>query len=225
MLKTWGASKRATRVWEHAGLPPPLEAYGALVAGYARRKDADMALSALQDFFELGGQPDAQMFDTVLDVCVRTGRFRRAMQVCDSPCCAFSSIGRMVLLKIAAPRPIASSAQESPFADHHLPLPESRSACMRANAPVLASGPQAELQYVQVVRAMEASDKHVDKARIKSVLEDMMRRQGLVESRNKRQTRNEGLERLKFWLGIPNRYYSEEESESESSSESDRRNF
>ncbi len=41
-----------------------------------------MALSALQDFFELGGQPDAQMFDTVLDVCVRTGRFRRAMQVC-----------------------------------------------------------------------------------------------------------------------------------------------
>ena len=50
------------------------------MAGYARRKDADMALSALQDFFELGGQPDAQMFDTVLDVCVRTGHFRRAMQ-------------------------------------------------------------------------------------------------------------------------------------------------
>lgn len=73
---------------EYAGLPPPLEAYGALIAGYARRKDADMALSALQDFFELGGQPDAQMFDTVLDVCVRTGRFRRAMQVCASACCA-----------------------------------------------------------------------------------------------------------------------------------------
>ena len=81
MLKTWVAHERAMRVWEHAGLPPPLEAYGALVAGYARRKDADMALSALQDFFELGGEPDAQMFDTVLDVCVRTGRFRRAMQV------------------------------------------------------------------------------------------------------------------------------------------------
>ena len=63
------------------GLPPPLAAYGALIAGYARYRDADMALSALQDFFELGGQPDAQMFDTVLDVCVRTGRFKRAMQV------------------------------------------------------------------------------------------------------------------------------------------------
>ena len=55
------------------------------MAGYARRKDADMALSALQDFFELGGQPDAQMFDTVLDVCVRTGHFRRAMQAGSSP--------------------------------------------------------------------------------------------------------------------------------------------
>lgn len=64
-----------------AGLAPPLEAYGALIAGYARRKDADLALSALQDFFELGGQPDFQMFDTVLEVCVRTGHFRRAMQV------------------------------------------------------------------------------------------------------------------------------------------------
>ena len=68
---------------------------------------------------------------------------------------------------------------------------------------------------------MEASDKRVDKARIKSVLEDMMRRQGLVGSRIKRQTRNEGLERLKFWLGIPNRYYSEDETEGESESNSE----
>ena len=62
---------------------------------------------------------------------------------------------------------------------------------------------------------MEASDKHVDKARIKLVLEDMMRRQGRVESRIKRQTRIEGLERLKVWLGIPNRSYSEEETDRE----------
>ena len=70
---------------------------------------------------------------------------------------------------------------------------------------------------MQVVRALEASDKRVDKVRIKMVLEDMMRRQGIVQSRVKRQTRNEGLERLKFWLGIPNRYYSEEEEEKEES--------
>ena len=63
---------------------------------------------------------------------------------------------------------------------------------------------------------MEASDKQVDKIRLKRMLEEMLRRQGLVQSHSKRQTRNEGLERLKFWLGIPNRYYSEDEVESES---------
>ena len=63
---------------------------------------------------------------------------------------------------------------------------------------------------------MEASDKQVDKIRLKRMLEEMLRRQGLAQSRSKRQTRNEGLERLKFWLGIPNRYYSEDEVESES---------
>jgi hypothetical protein len=40
-----------------------------------------------------------------------------------------------------------------------------------------------------------------------------------VQSRLKRQPRNEGLERLKFWLGIPNRYYSEDDSESEGETE------
>ncbi len=35
----------------------------------------------LRDFFERGGTPDDQMFDTVMDLCMRTGEFRRAMQV------------------------------------------------------------------------------------------------------------------------------------------------
>lgn len=60
---------------------------------------------------------------------------------------------------------------------------------------------------------MEASDKQVDKDKLKLVLEDMMRRQDLVQSQVRRQTKNEGLERLKFWLGIPNKYYSEDEVE------------
>ena len=64
-----------------AGRPPPLEAYGALLAEYARRRDAEAALSVLRDFCERGGTPDDQMFDTVMDLCMRTGEFRRAMQV------------------------------------------------------------------------------------------------------------------------------------------------
>ena len=58
-----------------------MEAYGALLAEYARRRDAEAALWVLQDFFERGGTPDDQMFDTVMDLCMRTGEFRRAMQV------------------------------------------------------------------------------------------------------------------------------------------------
>ncbi len=67
------------------GRPPPLEAYGALLAEYARQRDADAALAVLQEFFERGGTPDDQMFDTVMDLCMRTGEFRRAMQVCWPP--------------------------------------------------------------------------------------------------------------------------------------------
>jgi pentatricopeptide repeat protein len=68
-----------------AGRPPPLEAYGALLAGYARRKQTEAALSALQDFVQRGGTPDSIMFDTVVNLCVRTGEFRRAMQVASIP--------------------------------------------------------------------------------------------------------------------------------------------
>ncbi len=35
----------------------------------------------LQGFWERGGAPDGQMFEVVADLCVRTGEFRRAMQV------------------------------------------------------------------------------------------------------------------------------------------------
>lgn len=65
-----------------AGRPPPLGAYGALLAGHARRRNTGGALAVLQEFWERGGAPDAEMFDTVVDLCVRTGEFRRAMQVC-----------------------------------------------------------------------------------------------------------------------------------------------
>ena len=60
----------------------------------------------------------------------------------------------------------------------------------------------------QAVRAMESVGRQVDKARIKRALEDMMRQQSAaLQGRQRKRSRNEGLERLKFWLGIPNSYY------------------
>lgn len=65
----------------HAGQPPPIEAYGAVIEGYAKHQDADAALAVLKAFFLLGGEADSRMYDIVVDVCVRTHKFQRALQV------------------------------------------------------------------------------------------------------------------------------------------------
>lgn len=69
---------------------------------------------------------------------------------------------------------------------------------------------------LQLARAMERRGKNVDKARIKRTLEIVIRsreraskvRAGAAAAS---QPRNENLERLKFWLGLPNRYYGGDE--------------
>ena len=58
-----------------------MEATGAVLAGYARLQDTEAALGTLQAFVGAGGAPDNRMFDTLVDLCVRTGEFKRAMQV------------------------------------------------------------------------------------------------------------------------------------------------
>jgi hypothetical protein len=74
-----------------------VEAYGALLAGHARRRNVAAALGALQAFWAAGGQPDGAMFDTLVDLCVRTGEFRRAMQVGRQPAALPSPRCRMGL--------------------------------------------------------------------------------------------------------------------------------
>ena len=63
------------------------------------------------------------------------------------------------------------------------------------------------MHMLQVIRAMERVGQQVDKGRIKRALEDLLRQQSKVAGRQRKRSRNEGLERLKFWLGIPNNYY------------------
>lgn len=74
-----------------AGGAPPLRAYGALIQGYARLRQVEPALALLRDFYQLGGNPDAQMFDTLVDLCMRTGEFKRALQVGFCICSHFPS--------------------------------------------------------------------------------------------------------------------------------------
>ncbi len=68
---------------------------------------------------------------------------------------------------------------------------------------------------LQFVRAMEKAGKNVDKARIKTTLEAVVRLQEKFHrQRSLLYPKNENLERFKFWLGLPNQYYPSEEYDS-----------
>lgn len=69
---------------------------------------------------------------------------------------------------------------------------------------------------------MEKAGENIDKARIKSTLVTVVRLQEqYYRERSRASPRNENLERFKFWLGLPNQYYSSEYSFDESDSISD----
>ena len=48
--------------------------------GYARLNNAEAALDALREFWQQGGEPDNTMFEVLVNLCVRTGEFRKALQ-------------------------------------------------------------------------------------------------------------------------------------------------
>ena len=58
---------------------------------------------------------------------------------------------------------------------------------------------------------MERAGKNMDKARLKQTLEVVMKLQEQSLRQRKKLHRNENLERFKFWLGLPNKYYSNDE--------------
>ncbi len=91
-----------------ARLPPPIEAYGAVVDGcvvvaiistevrwlvgnvrdlcrYARMNAVEPAVKVLREFYKLGGKPDKRMLHTIVELCVRNGSLKRAAQVRAAP--------------------------------------------------------------------------------------------------------------------------------------------
>ena len=64
-----------------AGEPPSVSAYGAIVAGFARRQDAQAGLDAFRRFLAAGGVPDRMMYDTVLSLCIKCELYKSARQV------------------------------------------------------------------------------------------------------------------------------------------------
>jgi pentatricopeptide repeat protein len=72
--------QRACSFAASLGTGPPVEAFGAVVTGYVRLKSVNAAVNTVRKFHSLGGQPDAQMLDQLVDLCVRTGEYKVAMQ-------------------------------------------------------------------------------------------------------------------------------------------------
>lgn len=72
--------ERACRFAANCGMDPPVEAFGAVVAGYVRLKMVNPAVSTVRRFHSIGGEPDVQMLDQLIDLCVRTGEYKVAMQ-------------------------------------------------------------------------------------------------------------------------------------------------
>jgi pentatricopeptide repeat protein len=72
--------QRACNFASNAGIGPPVEAFGAVVTGYVRLKSVNAAVNTVRKFHSIGGTPDAQMLDQLVDLCVRTGEYKVAMQ-------------------------------------------------------------------------------------------------------------------------------------------------
>lgn len=72
--------ERAQNFATKCGREPPVEAYGAVVAGYVRLKLVNPAVDTVKKFHAIGGTPDLQMLDQLIDLCVRSGEFKVAMQ-------------------------------------------------------------------------------------------------------------------------------------------------
>ena len=58
-----------------------MEGFGALVLGYARLREVVPAMDAVKRFHSMGGAPDVQMLDVLVNLAVRTGDLKVAMQV------------------------------------------------------------------------------------------------------------------------------------------------
>lgn len=54
---------------------------GAGLQGYCRLNQAQAALDVMREFWQQGGDPDDSMFEVLVNCCVRTGQFKKALQV------------------------------------------------------------------------------------------------------------------------------------------------
>ena len=80
MIKAEAAAARAASYALSCGLPPPVEAYGALIKGYYKRKELKPLVAAFRKFLSLGGIPHRAMANAVVRLCLLKGDNTTALQ-------------------------------------------------------------------------------------------------------------------------------------------------
>lgn len=80
MRKAESAAARAANLALSSGLPPPVEAYGALIKAYFRRKELGPLVTAFREFLSLGGIPHRSMANAVVRLCLLKGDNTTALQ-------------------------------------------------------------------------------------------------------------------------------------------------
>jgi hypothetical protein len=74
------AAARAAAAAASSGHPPPVEAYGALIRGYYRLKDLPPLMAAFQKFLRMGGRPNCKMANAVVRLSLLKGQLNTALQ-------------------------------------------------------------------------------------------------------------------------------------------------
>ena len=183
MGKAEVAADRAVSFALSSSLPPPVEAYGALIRGYYKRKELGPLVTAFRKFLSLGGIPHRSMANAVVRLCLLKGDNTTALQ----------AIRAMKLLGVDLDperyrlwvMQVQKRAEEWK---------------RRVDALEMRKAQEADrLQETRNYQGDQEEEGDVSDGQPSRVFNDRLIRESQV-----------GLERLKWFLGLPNNYYKSE---------------
>lgn len=195
LFTQWGRMDRAEAAAERAALfasstslPPPVEAYGALIRGYYKRKELRPLVAAFRKFLSLGGIPNRPMANAVVRLCLLKGDNTTALQ----------AIRAMKLLGV--------DMDPDRYRAWVMQVQKRTEAWSRRSAEARARGAETQRLF-EGHDALDPSlqgndylnDTEQNKSRSLRTFNDRIIRESQV-----------GFERLKWFLGLPNAYYRSE---------------
>lgn len=180
MSKAEAAADRAASFAQSRGLPPPVEAYGALVKGYYKKKELGPLVAAFRKFLSLGGIPHRSMANAVVRLCLLKGDNTTALQ----------AIRAMKLLGVDMdPERYRSWVMQV----------QKRAEEWKKRVDAAEGKRSQEAQPDFMACSDEGLSSKNDEKSSQTFFNDRIVRESQV-----------GLERLKWFLGLPNSYYRSE---------------